>query len=224
MKPLTTCFLTVSGFHLDRMMHLGGKSFLKKRLGVFVNITPVTVINYVGAWPRNLLSQGPHIYTLTPPPLHLQAFLCASCFAESHSKNIIPHHCQIQEEVSLSWWRGSNSLLSNFTSRCSVDLWLNLSILPVNIPHHRWNNFTEMVDKRVTCVLLWNVWSVLTRHFEKKTFLLPQCIILLTMRAKCGKSELWKTLNTAPFLELCSLSEQVDAEQLLWNLWFHASG
>lgn len=34
----------------------------------------------------------------------------------------------------MSCWKGSNSLVSNFTSCSSVDSWLNSSILPVNIP------------------------------------------------------------------------------------------
>lgn len=126
----------------------------KKEGRVFVNIAPVTVINYVGAWPHYLWSKK-GVISLHSSPIfkHFSAPLVLL----SHSKTIIPHHCQIQEEVSMSWWQGSNSPVSNFTSRCSVELWLNLSILPDNIPHLLWNNFTEIVDKQVTSVLLWNV-------------------------------------------------------------------
>lgn len=46
LKPLTTCFLTISRFHLDRVMHLEGEKKINQLLTILVSLVsraPVTM-------------------------------------------------------------------------------------------------------------------------------------------------------------------------------------
>lgn len=100
----------------------------------------------------------------------------------SHSETSLT--TKSQEGKSMS----SNCLVSNFTSSCVVHMWLNLLILPINIPYL--STGIEMVDKQASPVLFLNVEWILV--FETINSFNSLYNMSNTVRTRCGKRKMLK--------------------------------
>ncbi len=95
-----------------------------------VNPTSVTIMNYAGAWPYNLSSEGSHIFTLTPPHKHFSLPLILFSLSEPSSFTTTDSGGSVYEVMVGIKVAG---IQFHFSLYCR--LVIELLILPVNIPH-----------------------------------------------------------------------------------------